>query len=107
SVLVGGFGRSLETTGGLAGILGSLAVYDIGLDEVAAYTGKVEAVSAEQVQAFARRELDPAAASVIVVGDGKAFLPGLRTRAPNLEVVPASELDLDSATLRKSQSKSK
>ncbi|MFA5601807.1 MAG: hypothetical protein WDA06_14525, partial [Phenylobacterium sp.] len=69
--------------------------------ELGAYTGKVEAVRAEEVRDFARSLLDPAQASVIVVGDGKAFLEALKTRAPELEVIPAAELDLDSPTLRK------
>ena len=102
SVLIGGFGRELATTDGLAGILGSLALYDLPLTEVGAYTGKVEAVTAGEVQAFAKQNLDPAKASVIVAGDAKAFQAGLKTRRPDLEVVPVSELDLDSVNLRKS-----
>jgi zinc protease len=101
SVLIGGYGRELATTGGLADILGNLALYDLPLSEVSAYTGKVEAVSAEQVQGFARTNLDPAAVSVIVVGDAKAFTAGLKNRKPNLEVVPVDKLDLDAASLRK------
>ncbi|MDD3836337.1 MAG: pitrilysin family protein [Phenylobacterium sp.] len=101
SVLVGGFGRQLETTSGLAAILGNYALYGIAFSELGAYTGKVEAVRAEEVRDFARSLLDPAQASVIVVGDGKAFLEALKTRAPELEVIPAAELDLDSPTLRK------
>ena len=100
SVLVGGFGRELATADGLAGILGSLGLYDIPLGEISLYTGKVEAVSAGQVQAFARERLDPASASVIVAGDAKAFVEPLKTRAPGLQVVPAADLDLDSPTLR-------
>ena len=103
SVLVGGFGRQLATSGGLADILGELALYDIPLDEVSLYTRKVEAVDAAQVQDFARRAFDPAEASVIVAGDAKAFSDGLRTRLPNLEVVPAADLDLESASLRKAR----
>ena len=101
SVLIGSFGRELATTDGLAGILGSLALYDLPLTEVGAYTGKVEAVTAGQVQAFAKQNLDPAKASVIVAGDAKAFQAELKTRRPDLEVVPVSELDLDSVTLKK------
>ncbi|WP_374574941.1 M16 family metallopeptidase [Phenylobacterium sp.] len=101
SVLIGGFGRQLATSGGLAGILGNLALYDIPLDEVGRYTAKVEAVSAGQVQAFAKTTMDPAKASAIVVGDSKAFVDGLKTEAPDLEVIPADQLDLDSPTLKK------
>jgi len=101
SVLIGGFGRELETTDGLADILGNLALYGVPLDEVNAYTGKVEAVTGAQVQDFARTRLDPAAVSVIVAGDAKSFAEGLKARRPDLEVIPAADLDLDSPTLRK------
>jgi zinc protease len=102
SVLIGGFGRELATSGGLADILGNLALYDLPLDEVTRYTAKVEAVDAGQVRAFAARHFDPATASVVVAGDAKAFQAPLKAKLPNLEVVPAAELDLDSPTLRKS-----
>ena len=45
SVLVGSYGRSLATTGGLADILGNLALYGVPLDEITRYTAKVEAVT--------------------------------------------------------------
>jgi len=101
SALVGGFGRQLATTGGLADILGDYAFFGLPLDEMSRYTGKVEAVSAADVQAFARGMFDPKAGSVLVVGDAKAFLAPLKAAHPNLEVIPAADLDLDSPTLRK------
>jgi zinc protease len=101
SVLVGSFGRELATSGGLADILGGFALYGLPLDEVNLYTRKVEAVQASEVQDFARRVFDPAQSSVIVAGDAKAFSAGLKQRLPNLEVIPAAELDLESPALRK------
>lgn len=101
SVLVGGFGRELATTDGLAGILGNLALYDLPLSEIADYTGKVEAVTAGQVQDFAAKNLTPESVSVIVAGDAKAFEAGLKQRRPNLELVPAKDIDLDAANLKK------
>jgi len=103
SVLVGSFGRQLATTGGLADILGDLALYGEPLDEITRYTGKVEAVSAGEVQTFAARTLSPDGASVIVAGDGKAFIEPLKAKAPGLEVIPLADLDLDSPTLRKAK----
>jgi len=103
SVLVGGFGRQLATTGGLADILGDLALYGEPLDEITRYTAKVEAVSAADVQAFAAKALTPQGASVIVTGDAKAFAEPLKAKAPGLEVIPLADLDLDSPTLRKAK----
>jgi zinc protease len=101
SVLVGDYGRDLATSGGLADILGNLALYGVSLDEIGRYTAKVEAVDAAQVQAFARRAFDPAQASVVVAGDAKAFTAALKAKLPTLEVIPVGELDLESPTLRK------
>ncbi len=101
SDLVGGYGRRLATANGLAGILGALALYDVPLDEITRYTTRVEAVTPAQVQAFAARVMDPAKASVIIAGDVKTFGAALKAKRPDLEVIPVSELDLDSPTLRK------
>lgn len=101
SVLVGGFGRELATSGGLATILGNLALYEVPLDEIGAYTAKVDAVTPQQVQDFARGALNPDQVNVIIAGDAKVFSPALKAKLPNLEVVPVDELDFDRPTLRK------
>jgi zinc protease len=99
SVLVGGFGRDLGTSEGLANILGNLAVYGVPLDEIKVYAGKVEAVSAGDVQAFAKGLLDPTQTSVIVAGDAKVMGEALTKAVPGATVIPAAKLDLDSPTL--------
>ncbi len=101
STLVGEYGRELATSSGLADILGNYALYGVPLDELSRYTAKVEAVSPDQVQAFARTHLDPTGASVIVAGDAKTFGPTLKATLPGLEIIPGAELDLDSPTLRR------
>jgi len=101
SGLVGDFGRDLGTTGGLAGILGGLAIYDIDLKEVQAYTAKVEAVTAADVTRFSTEIFDPSKASVIVVGDAKLFGAKLPTVLPGLESIKIDELDLDTPKLKK------
>jgi zinc protease len=93
SVLIGGFGRELATTDGLAGIIGNLALYDLPLDEIAAYTGKVEAVTAGQIQDFAARNLAPRRRQ----RHRRRRRQGLQGRPqatpPNLEVVPRHEAE--------------
>ncbi|WP_394761127.1 M16 family metallopeptidase [Phenylobacterium sp.] len=101
SNLVGGYGRRLATSHGLADILGNLALFGVPLDEITRYTAKVEAVTPAQVQAFAARVMDPAKASLIVAGDAKTFAAGLKAKRPDLEVIAVSDLDLDSPTLKK------
>ena len=103
SNLIGSYGRRLATSHGLADILGNLALDGVPLDEITRYTAKVEAVTPAQVQTFAARVMDPAKASVIVAGDAKTFAAALKAKRPDLEVIPVSELDLDSPTLRKTE----
>jgi zinc protease len=103
SVLIGDFGRDLGTSGGLADILGNLAIYGVPLNEIQAYTGKIEAVSAADVQAFSKAVLDPAQTSVIVVGDAKTMGDSLPAALPGALRIPIDQLDLDSPTLKKAK----
>jgi zinc protease len=100
SSLIGDYGRAIGTTAGLAGALDTLALYGIDLAEVKTYTDKVQAVTAAQVQAFAQDALSPAGASTIVVGDSKLFVGDLKTKWPDLEVIPITQFDPDNATLK-------
>ncbi|MBJ6121362.1 M16 family metallopeptidase [Sphingomonas mollis] len=101
AVLVGGFGRAIETTDGVADIIGDYVVQDVPLTEIGRYTAKVEGVDPAAVQKAAQALLDPKAASVVVVGDAKQFIAPLRALYPNVEVIPAAALDLDAASLRR------
>jgi zinc protease len=101
AVLIGGFGRALETTGGLVQQVGALALYGLSLDEINRYINNVEGVTAADVQRFASARLAAQGASVVIVGNAKEFLPALQQKYPRVEVIPVTELDLNSATLRK------
>ena len=100
AALVGGFGRAIETSAGVADILGDYIVEDVPLSELARYTGAVEGVDPAAVRSAAQALLDPEAASIVVVGDAKRFAPALRKAYPNLEVISASALKLDTASLK-------
>jgi zinc protease len=97
--LTGNYGRAIDTSAGMAGVLTSDALYGVDLREVGLYTQRVDAISAAEAEAAATAAADPAAASVIVVGDAKQFLPALKARFPTLEVVPAADFDASSPTL--------
>jgi len=101
AVLNGGFGRSVETVAGLAGRLAGLAIDGIPLGELAHYSTSINAVTPGTITATAATLFDPALASTIIVGDAKQFLPALTKLGITAEVIPAAQLDLDSATLRK------
>ena len=100
TLLAGSFGRQVETTSGLGGFLANLAVQGLPMSEYARYLPSIEAVTPAQVAASVASEIDPAQASIVVVGRASEFLDALRAQYPNLEVIPFSELDLGTARLR-------
>ena len=75
AVVVGNFARNLETAAGLVA----------------------------QVQWFAGSHLDAKATSIIIVGNAKEFLPELKRKYPQVEVIQMEQLDLNSALLRKKE----
>ena len=99
--LLGGFARSLETSMGLADQLGDFVELDVPMDEINRVVPMVSAVTPEQVQAFAAKHLGTDDISFVVVGDAHLFVDELRQRYPTLELIRASELDLESNTLRR------
>ncbi|HJS23278.1 MAG TPA: pitrilysin family protein [Pyrinomonadaceae bacterium] len=101
AVLIGNFSRNLETVGGLVAQVGSLALYGMGLDEINRYINNVQAIGTADIQKFAGTRLDAKTANIIIVGNAKAFLPELQKKYPNVEVIPVTELDLNTALLRK------
>lgn len=100
AVLIGNFGRNNETLRGIAGTIGGYVINDVPLGELQKYAGKVAGVDPASVQSAAARLLDPAGASIVVVGDAKLFVDALRKAYPQLELIPAAALKLDSATLK-------
>jgi zinc protease len=100
AAIVGEFGRNVATSAGLASdIAGNYALYGLDADEIARFTQRIDAVTAEQARAAAAGAVDASRLSLIVAGDAKLFLPALKARFPNLQVVEASALDLDAPSL--------
>lgn len=100
AVLIGSFGRRIERTDGIAGALADYVADGVPLGTLQSYIPSIQSVDPAAVQAAAKKVLDPASASIVVVGDAKAFVDELRKTYPQLEVIPASALNLDSATLK-------
>ncbi len=101
AVVIGNFGRSLETTEGLVAQIASLALYGLSLDEINRYIASVQAVTAAQIQKFAGSRLGAADAAIVIVGDAKDFIEPLRKQFPEVEVIKRDDLDLDTGKLRK------
>ncbi len=100
ATLTGSFGRNVATTSGLAAYLSGLAMQGVDIAEINHYAPAVEAVTADQVKAVAGEVIDPAAATIVVVGDAKLFVDALKAKYPQADVIPAAALNLDSASLR-------
>lgn len=101
AVLIGGFGNALETTDGLVGQIAALALHGLSLDQINHFIENVQAINAADVQKFAASRLDAKGANIIIVGNAKEFLPELQKRYPNVEVIAATDLDLNTASLKK------
>lgn len=99
AVLIGSFGRSVETTAGLAGQISTLALFGLPPERLNTYVADVTAVTPEQARAAAARYFVLDRADVVVVGDAQHFYSGLRRLRPNAERIPVDELNLDREAL--------
>ncbi len=100
SVLGGGsYGRRQETGGGYGAIVAGLILQGLQPADALADAARLAAVTPEAANAIAATNVTPENASLIVVGDSAKFIDKLRTLRPDLVVIPASELDLESPTL--------
>ncbi|TRD10886.1 insulinase family protein [Erythrobacter insulae] len=97
----GGHARTLETSGGFNRIVATLLEQGLEPAEAVRFAAKLDAVDADEASAAARTYIDPAKATIVIVGDAKQFIDDLSAVRDNIEVIPASELDLASASLRK------
>ena len=98
--MIGAYGRSLETTAGLAARIGALAVYGIPLEEIGRYVQRVQDVTPAQIAAYASTHLAAKASKIVVVGDAKQFSATISKVHPQAQLLEATALDLDSATLQ-------
>jgi zinc protease len=99
--LSGGYARSLETSGGFNGIVSTLLQQGLTPDEASRYAERLAAVDADAATAAAQTYVDPAKATLVIVGDASQFLDDLKTVRDNIEVIPADRLDLATADLLK------
>lgn len=100
-VLIGDFGRELETTQGLADSLAELYTFGLPTTELNSFMKNVQAVTDKQVRDFAKNNL--LGGDLVIVGDYAKFKDDLTKRFPNMtiDVIKADELDLSKDNLRK------
>jgi zinc protease len=98
--LTGDFGRDMETTAGVAGLIATYVMRGINPDEVGRYLPGVLAVTPAEAQGAAAELLSPENTTVVIVGEAARFIDQLRRDHPDVTVIPLTDLNLDSATLR-------
>lgn len=100
AVLTGAYARNLETNGGFVGKISTMITYDLPLDTLNKFIPSVNAVTTENVSAFAQKYFE-APMSLIIVGKAPEFLEALKKDFPDVKVIPIPELDLNRADLTK------
>jgi zinc protease len=70
--------EGLATSGGIAATFAELGLYGLPLHEPERFIAALEAVTADDLLALARRYIDPEGACITIVGDRAAIEPGLR-----------------------------
>lgn len=100
ATLIGGFGRDIETISGLGDEISTLALYGLPIDALKAYAEDIDRIGPAETMAAARTWLDPGKASIVVVGDARAFWDEFRKKHPSAERLPIGALDLDKPALK-------
>ena len=100
AVLSGAYARSLETNGGFVGKMSAMITYDLPLDTLNKFIPSINAITTENVSAFAAKYFD-SPPSLIIIGKAPAFLEPLKKNFPEVKVIPIPELDLNRADLTK------
>ena len=77
--LIGSFPIGLDSTGSIAATLVAMQRYDLGIDHLDRRSALIEAVTLEDARRVAKRLLDPAALTFVVVGQPEGVEP---TRQP-------------------------
>ncbi|MEQ1498877.1 MAG: pitrilysin family protein [Novosphingobium sp.] len=98
--LTGGTQRALETSSGFSGVIGGLILQGLLPSEAFLFADRLAGVSPAAVNAAAAHYVLPGSATVLIVGDASAFIDALRAVRGDVVVIKASDLNLDSPTLR-------
>jgi len=97
----GNFARALESSGGFNSIVSTLLQQGLEPAEALKFAERLDAVDSEAATLAARTYVDPAKATLVIVGDASQFLDDLKEILPDVEVIAADDVDLSLASLRK------
>ncbi len=97
--IIGAVSRRFETTESLANAVAALEAYGVDVKEITRIIQHLDAVTADEVQAFVRAHWPAAALHVVVAGEAPQFADALRAKYPDLVVIPQADVDLERAGL--------
>lgn len=95
--LGGNYARSLESSAGFNGIVAGLMQQGLEPAEAARYAERLAQVTPQDASSAAQDLVDPDKATIVIVGNAAEFVDDLRAIRPDVEVIPAEELDLSAA----------
>jgi zinc protease len=99
----GEYARGLETTEGLAAQVSGFVINDLALAQLPQMLARIDRVSADQVQAFAKRYWNRTGMRMVIAGDVRVFGEAAKALAAEVRTVPQGALDLQSPTLTSTQ----
>jgi zinc protease len=100
--LTGSFPLTIETPSQIALQILNAVFFGLNMNDLQTYRERVNAVRIEDVQRVARNYLNPDRLTIVLVGDAAAFTKQLAGAGfDKFEVIPAAELDLFAADLRR------
>ncbi|HEX4966440.1 MAG TPA: pitrilysin family protein, partial [Thermoanaerobaculia bacterium] len=102
--ITGAFPLEIETADGIADKVLEAMKYGYGREFLETYNQKLSAVTAADVERFAKERIHPERMGIVLVGNASAFTDALKKTFPDagaIEVIPVAELDLMRTDLRK------
>jgi zinc protease len=102
AVLTGGYARGLETNQGFVEHVSALAIYALPLDRLDKFIPAINAVTPQEVSAFAEKYF-AAPPSLVIVGKAAEFLKPLQKKFQDVKVIAQSDLDLNRPELVKAK----
>ncbi|MFY9820231.1 MAG: insulinase family protein [Thermoanaerobaculia bacterium] len=99
--ITGAFPLEIETADGIADKVLEAMKFGYGREFLESYNQKISAVTATDVQRFARERIHPERMSLVLVGNASVFVDALKKTFPDVDVIPVADLDLTRNDLRK------
>jgi zinc protease len=103
--ITGAFPLEIETPGGIAAKVLEALKFGYGKEYLESYRERIDAVTAGQIQEFARKRIQPDGMLIVLVGNAKVFAADLEKRFGKFETIPLASVDLLQPDLRAKEKK--